>query len=743
MVMSGGVAVTESLPPPAATKPQTPIATPALEPVIVAQNADVIIGKQEVTTSDVGISIRFSVGVKEGEEFPKDGARIAVDTAKLGLVVGERPTLYRIRDDQFGQAELVENAQQAVRTAQELFTDILVPAVGNYLIRNREKIFVEGNIVLPPILGEESYGVFPMQSDGTLGSKFTGPAQAGLVLKLGSYTVVGEPPWTRDETFPVKVNVFIHPISGHEHRSLSYSMSEWVRYDANSSPRKDELAKTIRGYFLDRWNTRLNPDIGASAFNANRRAYFDPGTPWEHLCGSAGCNETTSIWAGEGFDRYNDLGQIEDAPARGGSQHEVPDLVYATISKQQLPWLMSLAYLVNQRDAGLLNSTTPTRAVVDALVGKPTTLLNDNGRALAWDGRGTGFPVNMTYPWFAVGDEFFPFFQKRITEAAKYRVTPCGSIPTNLKYMDLRTGECFYNYAEGLDFLEDHYASESVGMRDVIVGYVPAVDPEMVRKAESAVLSVQTLRYMLQLPTDIQFQEKFERDALPLGCFLIAKSPSLTPNDPLPNENILSDCAVGVAQQLNLKNGRPILSTGSTYKNFGIDMSAINERLPVSTRKFKTLPLDHLAITKGNPLVWDIQDQWLLERTQKLREEENNLVITDDDKWILRGKFIPAGEKDWLYSAYNPETRVRDSRTVYYFYPGVFTYTQDPLSTKQKNRVQVKSSGFTVIGTEWWDGNRGGYYENYGGGATSENWSINRDFIKRNGRWHLVRLASE
>ncbi len=721
-------------PKPAATPP-TPVATASSEPVLTMQDPGAIISAQQVATSDTGITVRVTVATKEGQEFPRDGVRIVVDPVKFGLANGEQPLLFRVRDDQFGQAELIDGG---VRTTQELLSDVLIPAVGIYLIKNREKIFVDGTIVLPPIFGEEKYGVFPIRGDGALGSKFAVSAQTNLVLKIGSY-IRGPVTWTRDEAFPVKVNVFVHPISGHEDRSLSYSMVDWVKHNNTQSPRRDEIAKTVRGYFLDSWNTRLNPDIGGSVFNGNRRTYFDPGTPWIHACGSAGCNEATKAWVEEGHERYNDLGRIEDAPARGGSQHEVPDLVYATIAQQHLPWLMSLAYLIHQRDAGLLNSTTQTKAVVDALAGKPFTLLNENGRTLGWDGRGTGFPVGMTYQWFAPGDASFPYFQKRILEAAKFRVTPCGSIPANLQYTDLRTGECFYNYAEELDFLEGWYATESIGVRDVIAGYVPAVDPKTIEKAESTVLSTQAIRYALPWQS-MDFREKFERDALPLGCFLIAKSPSLTSNDPLPNESVLCDCAVGVAQQLNLKNGRSILAPGSTYASFSIDTGAIRERLPVTTRKHAILPFDHMVISRGNPAVWDLKDQWLLERTQKLRDEENNLVITEEDKRIFRETFVPAGNKDWLGFDYQADLGRNGRRKVYYFYPGVFTYTQDPLGTKQKNRVRVKSSGSTIIGLEGWDSYLGDYKEY---GAESERWSINRDFIKRNGRWHVVRLSGE
>lgn len=735
------------------SQPPTVIATSSAENVLTAQDAGVIIGAQEVVTSDSGVTMRFTVTAKEGQEFPKDGVRIAVDTAKLGLVSGEQLLLYRVRDDQFGQAERIDTAQTASRTTQGLTVpEFLIPAIGDFLLAGSERFPFINDTLEMIALDKVEYGIFPIEGNGVIGSTTTGQDQSPMTLKLGSY-VRGRPSWTRDEAFPVKVNVFIHHGSGSDHRSASYSFSEWVEYNNTQSPRRGELAATVRGYYLDRWNTRLSPDAGAEKFNTNRTTQFDPGTPWIHISHSAGCNVATCIWSREdsvyadngGYMRYNDLGRIELAPARGGSQLETPDLIYATISKQHRPVLLSVAYLIRLRDVGELTFSGTRMSITELLTGKPLTLLNENGRTLAWDGRGVGFPLNMTYQWFAFDDVTFPYFQKRITEAAKFRATPCGDgIPTDLRYIDLRTGECFYNYAQKIDSLENWYKTESIGGRDAIAGYVPKIDPKTIEKAENTVLSPKSLRYAMSDSSDWGFKEKFERDALPFGCFLIAKSPSLTSNDPLPNENVLCDCAVGVAQQLNLKEGRSILSAGSTYTNYGIDMGAVHERLPTSIRKFEILQMNHIDAATGSPATWDLMDRYLLERTQKLRDEENNLVITDEDKRILRETFVPAGNKDWFKYDLDVEHYRYRQQKVYYFYPDAFTYTQDPLDTKQKNRVRVQGSGRTIIGIEWWDDYWNDYRENLsGGGASSERWSINRDFIKRNGRWHIVRVAGE
>ncbi|MBI4600187.1 hypothetical protein HY732_04710 [Candidatus Uhrbacteria bacterium] len=716
---------------------------PLAAPVVTTQDQHAVVFQQEIATSDSGIIIRFSIAAKDGQEFPKEGVRLEVDRAKLGLAESDVPRLYQVRDDQFGQTELVDAGQQT-RTMQALSpAGIIIPMAGNFLLALKERFsFVDDVIEAIPELDAKDYGMFPVMGDGTIGPRMS---QAGsgqdVVVMIGSYPVTVST-WTQDESFPVKVNVFMHPGSGSESRTGPYSFSEWVKYNTNLSPRKDELAGAVRGYFVDRWNTRLGPDMGASVFNANRQTKFDQGTPWVHVCHSAGCNEATSAWLNDGMHRYNDLGRIELAPARGGSQYETPELIYATIAKLHLSPFMSLVYLLSLRDAGELNfSGKGTAPIAALLVGKPQTLLNENGRTLAWDGRSVGIP-NTTYSWFALGDISLPFLQKRISETVKYRATPCGSdIPKDQRYVDLRTGECYYNYAQKLDFLEKWYATESVGVRDVIAAYVPTVDPDTVKKAEETVLSPKALRYAIPWKGDKQFKERFERDALPLGCFLIARSPSIVPSDPLPNENILCDCAVPVAQQLRLKDGRSILKTGSTYRSFGIDEGAVQERLPPTVRKFKIVKMNHADVATGSPETWDIKNQYLLERRQKLRDEENNLVLTDEDKWMLKAYVVPQYPER---IGFDPMSNgIFYGRRIYTFYPEQFTYTQNPLlQTGQKNRVRVIGRGYSFIEKEWYNGDTGGY-DRCTNCLETERWTINRDFIKRNGRWHLVRLPNE
>jgi hypothetical protein len=743
MIMAGGKSGEVSVPQGVAVQVPKPTQSP-VAPILTTQDQSVVIGHQEVATSDDAVTLRFTVALKEGQEFPKEGVRLEADLAALGLPQGAPIRLYRVRDDQFGQPELIDTGQQA-RTTQGLpFAHIVLPTTGNFLLALKERFpFVDDVIEAIPELDADKYGIFPISGSGEIGLTAVAEIapQGPPIVMVGSYPATIAT-WTRDETFPVRVNVFIHHGSGSENRSDPYSFSEWVKYDSARSPRRKELADVVRGYYLDRWNTRLGPDSGASTFNINRRIRFDSGTPRIHGCHSAGCNEATSAWLSDAMGRYNDLGRIELSPARGGSQYETPDLIYATIAKLHLSPFMSLAYLLYLRDMGELSfSSQRTAPIASLLVGKPQTLLNENGRSLTWDGRSVGIP-NTTYPWFALGDISFPFLRKRISETIKYRTTPChDGVPANLRYTDLRTGECFYNYAELLDTYEERLGNEAIGSRDVIAAYVPTVDPETVKKAEKTVLSPQALRYAIPRSKDKQFKEKFERDALPLGCFLIARSPSVVPSDPLPNENLLCDCAVPVAQQLRLKNGRSILRTGSTYTNFGIDEGAVQERLPATVRKFKAVKMNHADVATGSPEVWDLMDQWLLERIAPWRDEENNLVLKDEDRRIMKEVFIPAGGRDWIEFDYDAGLRRYVRRKAYSFYgTGSFRYLQDPLGTKQKNRVRVTANGSTIIGLEGWKVSRGEYVEY---ATTSESWTINRDFIRRGGIWHLVRLKDE
>jgi len=707
-----------------ATQQPSAIATTPPEPIVFTADPRTTISDTVSGEAGLTSATRFTATTVEA------GAKLSV---RLGSIDSTR--LFRVRNDQFGQTELIDQGL-TVSDEKKGIVEVAIPDIGRneYKVAGKELPLSVENLTLESLSPDaQSYRTQSLACPGW---------QDKITVMVGGDGGYPAEVYqrTQDTTYPVKIDVYLHGGLGSDKKSEEYSLSRWRDYNLNDSPDKDRLAQNIREYRIDPWDTGKEPAIGADLYISRRRGCGDSGRPWLDVCHSAGCNKVVlALLRSWPDDSFNNAGILAVTPAFGGSILGIKELVDATIAMGDFPKRMIYAYYFSLMDLGALLKD-PGRHLKEFLVGKSRDLFGEGIHAVAWNGKGPGIPT-ITYQWFSLWDISVPFLSARVSPNDRYAMPVESSIrdyaPTI--YADPRTGKAYYNYSEAIQGTWDAQINRpsfpGSGSVDVVAGYMAGDIGGPSRKFQerfSETGIVETFRNRVQLEKDPKFQE----EAMSFLNFVIAKSPSNEPNKDAPNQNAPNDGTLTILQQIGAVDGPSILAQGSTYANLKINDEAVHARTPQYIRKVEIVPgINHALAVLGTPKIWDTLNRWLFERVERVRDEEAHTILTDDEKRIIQGILIP---KDGLGSAYLDYDivigRHRHYNTYQFYGLSSIVFTQDPLKTGQSNRVRMTGSGTLAVTYGTWDTTIHQYLNHFAGVP----WSVNRDFIRRSGVWHLV-----
>lgn len=543
--------------------------------------------------------------------------------------------------------------------------------------------------------------------------------------------------WTGDTSFPVKVDVYLHGGLGSDHKGAEYSFANWREYNRTRSPDKARLAQEVRDYIIDPWDTSKRSDEAVARYLRNRRGCGDPGRPWIDACHSAGCLKAEIAMPMNSFgpDSWNHLGIIEVTPARGGSHLAIKEIANEAFARTHTPKVMQALYAAIIRGWG--GFIVDFKGTLAEIASRGTLdFMNEGVKATAWNGRGTGIP-RRTYNRFS---EFFfniPYLTGVLKPENRFLTEG-----TNIKgsgspemYVGL-DGKTRFNYAEGLDsFIQEArstFNSLSTEKRaDVLAGYM---EEEVVEESKDVLqrFGVDEALTNIWLIKDIRLDEELQKRGLAWLNTIIATAAATVEGDI--NENAANDGMVTIAQQLNLSAGSSILAPTSRYGALKIDEDAIRKRLPAIVDQFTVMKnLSHAGAVLGEPRVWDWMNERIFARLSKLREEEQeNYVLTREDAEKFRDMLFPE-EPRFLWAGYYREQGARE----FTFNTWNVTFRQDPLEVGHKTRVRISGPVTVSIRHFYWYERTNEWMLEVGRDET-KTLDVEKDFILRNGIWHLV-----
>ncbi len=699
----------------------TPAATPAIALEVPIKGVSI---RQIDRTID---SVTFEVTASG--DFPPDGINLVDQRAS------DTPQrLFRKRVDEYGQDELVSDEPITpvigrYRISSATFPwsfKIKIPMPGIYRLVGLEKVTF-GNALFPVSiqLSPENFGLLPLGKEplsiGAGGRVFQTKESCGKkkVLRFrstaGAWQITFDGstarPYTYDASFPVGVAVVLSHGAGSEGRSDEYRLSKGYINFTLADPDAAEFRKNISQFYAYSWNTRNGPMLAATIYGNTLGACIDSGTPiLESGHSYSGLMAlTNNVMSPTAYQ--HSLGIIARGSPLGGTQHEVPQMMQAVLSREPHAKLLYAYYLWQRKDYNTIEAL-PNTPVTDMLAGTPSSPRNESARSMAFNGMGTGIP-EATYSWFSRYDERVPYLTRQLSPRHRFQM-PCPALG------NVQTGSppfeegCFYNFSEGMLSYADKILSQRTDTLrqpiDIIAGYYSGANIAKRREAFLARLDGMEAILVI-LGSLIQSEkEKIEEEALPLMNSLLGKSPSVVGGTP--NENGINDGLATAAEVCALLDGESIVEKGSTFQSFKINVAAFRKRLRAFVRRAELLEeVDHAMLAIGDPehRVFRLNNEMGMERMKPLRDEESGMVLGDGDRETIRSMLDDGAEAGCDPSVQGP--------CIPWKGVTVKSYTQDPDKRNERNRVRV------VVG-------HASPWISFG--------IVTLDFVRRLGVWYLL-----
>ncbi|MBI4253085.1 hypothetical protein HY623_02840 [Candidatus Uhrbacteria bacterium] len=700
-----------------------------------------------VVTQDPSMAI---TDVRVGDPALESAIQFSVDRAGTVAIhpqSTEGLRLFKVRDDQFGQTELVADLPASTEVSASL------PTAGTFRVAGKERLPSFMDVPLGGDMPQTQYRVQWLSGCPAI------PIPEKK-LEWGGYTSPRAGKLTLDTEYPAKVTVYVHRGAGNSDDPRD-SFQNWVDYNRSSSPNMAALNERVRAYVPAPWDSGPAPGVAANDYNNNRTPCGVAGESWVDVCHSAGC---LKVWRAmlEDPKEYegNNRGIIGVASVLGGSHWAIKDLTDASLAmnyEEKAAHWASVRTLVQWEWGMLLPQSRLKIFLKDLLAGSRFTPYNEGARSLAWNGVGAGIPT-MAYKWYS--NIFFDrgrYLSRLLSPNSRFTMpeaSDLGNLAPN-KYTWVGESTPTFNYIEAMGALTSlrrepvadekwwSFGSEwALGKMDVAVCYLnDSTSSQQVKIAqfEKEYGEESKLELAWRNKTEAGFHRKFAKAALPWMNAVIAKAPSIAPNDPNPNESAVNDGALTFCQQLGCKDGPSILAPGSKYGALIINRGAAESRKPQLVDAWKDFPgRDHLEAVEGDLELWDWMNTRLIARVDKLREEEKTHILTDKEKRKILDMLGPRGGDT------NEPTEWDGTRhlkvTNYVLYASPVKWTQDPLNTGQRNRVRVVGKGKLATYVGWWSSiyNAYDYDPKQWDDSKYAAWDVDEQFVIRNGEPWLV-----